>query len=572
MSFKSFMCKLVLAFNINVVVYATTINSSAPIVDLGYAVHKAVVNTTGAYYNFSNIRYAEPPVGQFRFRAAIPPTTINRTVQEAPPDQICYQGGASAWQALTGPFLASIIAGPNASLAGGIDHSAAANISIPAGIPTTGTPIQSEDCLFLDVMAPEVIFNAANTSAKGAPVMLMIHGGGFTGGWKDGVGNPAGLLAEGMRDGRTGFVYVQINYRLGFFGFPPKSINDKDTQSNAGLLDQRLAITWVQNYIHLFGGNPNDITLMGESAGASSIMAHITSYGGNGTVPFQQALMQSPAWRPASTAAFYQDLYQEVLQLANATSYAQIRTMNSSQLEDINNAIVAVAPYASFSFGTNIDGDYIPDAPTVLLAQGKFHKNLTIMVTHNSNEGLLFTDPTVNSQSAFIANLHGLAIGASNASINHLATVTYPPVFDGSQPYTTETERTSIAMREGIVECNAFALNKAFNNNTRAYTFGEFPGLHAQDLEYIFWNGDSVGTFGDPINSTAVKIIQSATVQFVLTGNPNVPDYMGAALPELPLYGEGAEILFLNGTTVQDGRDSAANQRCDYWETGLYED
>jgi carboxylesterase type B len=108
----------------------------------------------------------------------------------------------------------------------------------------------------------------------------------------------------------------------------------------------------VQKYIHLFGGDPNDITLMGESAGANSIMLHITSYGGTGVIPFQKAIMQSPAWRPASTAAFYQDLYEQVLQLANATSYDQIRTMNSTALENINNAIIAVAPYASFGFGT----------------------------------------------------------------------------------------------------------------------------------------------------------------------------------------------------------------------------
>jgi carboxylesterase type B len=65
-------------------------------------------------------------------------------------------------------------------------------------------------------MVPQSIFDngPSNFSQKGAPVMLMIHGGGFTGGFKDGVGNPAGLLAESMRDGRTGFVYLQINYRL----------------------------------------------------------------------------------------------------------------------------------------------------------------------------------------------------------------------------------------------------------------------------------------------------------------------------------------------------------------------
>ncbi|KAF8847237.1 alpha/beta-hydrolase [Acephala macrosclerotiorum] len=456
----------------------TTNASSGPVVDLGYALHRAVVNTTGAYYNFSNIRYAEPPVGRFRFRQAIAPTAINRTIQEAPP---------GPWQAIARPFIGSVVG---------------------------DAPGQTEGCLFLDAMVPESVFE--KNSGKAALVLLMIHGGGFTGSYKNRAGNPAGLLAEG-----------------GFFGFPPKKIDDNDTASNAGLLDQRLAFSWVQKNIHLFGGNPNDITLMGESAGANSIMLHITSYGGeNGAVPFKKAILQSPAWRPATTSAFYQELYGQVLQVANATSHDQIRTMDSTALENINNAIIAVALYASFGFCTNIDNNYLPSAPTLLLSQGKFHKNISIMVTRNSNEGIIFTDPTVQSQSAFIANLAGLAAGASNASISHLAT------------------RLVLAMREGIVESNALALNAGFGNKTYGYTFGEFPGLHAQDLDYVFWNGDSVGRFGEVINSTLVKIIQSATV---------------------PEYGGDANILFINSTTIKVQKDSAANERSRVWGVGLYE-
>lgn len=131
------------------------------------------------------------------------------------------------WQAQAGPFIGSIIAGPNASLAGGINSAppAGGGAPPPAGaFPLPGT--QTDDCLFLDVFSPASVFNAAQGAAgaanKGAPVIIWIHGGGHANGWKNQVGSPAGLLAESQLDGRTGVVFVEINYRLYVTFFPEK--------------------------------------------------------------------------------------------------------------------------------------------------------------------------------------------------------------------------------------------------------------------------------------------------------------------------------------------------------------
>lgn len=121
------------------------------------------------------------------------------------------------WQAQVGPFLGSIIAGPNASLAGGVNSAPPPGGAPPfVASPLPGT--ETDDCLFLDVFSPANIFNAAQGPAgaanKGAPVLIWIHGGGHANGFKNQAGSAAGILAESQLDGRTGVVFVEINYRL----------------------------------------------------------------------------------------------------------------------------------------------------------------------------------------------------------------------------------------------------------------------------------------------------------------------------------------------------------------------
>ena len=103
-----------------------------------------------------------------------------------------------------------------------------------------------------------------------AKLRRWIYGGGYTTGSKD--YNPAGLIERG----EDGVIYVSLNYRLGAFGWLAGPTFQSNGTANAGLYDQRLALEWVQQYIHLFGGDPNRVTVFGESAGGGSIMHQIT--------------------------------------------------------------------------------------------------------------------------------------------------------------------------------------------------------------------------------------------------------------------------------------------------------
>ncbi|KAI9037166.1 uncharacterized protein KD926_000814 [Aspergillus affinis] len=111
-----------------------------------------------------------------------------------------------------------------------------------------------EDCLFLDVMAPRKVFQRALANGTLAPVLVWIHGGGFTAGSKTSIGSALGLINRSQMNGSDGVIYVALNYRLGAFGFMSgPAFEEQGSLPNAGLHDQRLALEWIQQHIHKFG-------------------------------------------------------------------------------------------------------------------------------------------------------------------------------------------------------------------------------------------------------------------------------------------------------------------------------
>lgn len=211
-----------------------------PIVDLGYELHQAysfdvserlqfavpyhccrsnhsLYKPEAGLYNFSNIRYAEPPVGELRFRASVPPRN-NRTskiiIDQGKIGRICPQG-SPGWGAAVVEFLPDYLARKTIN-ASAIDSVLANSLNSPPP-PPSQDPRVSEDCLFLDIIVPQKVFEQAAPHRKPlAPVLVWIHGGAYTLGEKTGSGdyNPAGLINTSQSSNSAGLVYVAINYRV----------------------------------------------------------------------------------------------------------------------------------------------------------------------------------------------------------------------------------------------------------------------------------------------------------------------------------------------------------------------
>jgi len=128
-------------------------------------------------------------------------------------------------------------------------------------------------------------------------------------------------------------------------------MNGAGVTSNAGLLDQRFALEWVQKNIHLFGGDPTKVTILGESAGASSVEAHITAYGGSkGSSPFRGAIVQSPYFLP--TNPLPNSKVDAVLNYGKILSLGSLRNMSSVDLQVLNTLLVGNSqPFGTFTFG-----------------------------------------------------------------------------------------------------------------------------------------------------------------------------------------------------------------------------
>ncbi|KAK2795962.1 hypothetical protein FQN50_009667 [Emmonsiellopsis sp. PD_5] len=204
--------------------------------------------------------------------------------------------------------------------------------NIPATIGEFfGDLVRSEDCLFLDVVVPEVVFKRTD-NGRGAAVMVWFFGGGNVSGHK--TEDPSGLIEASQASGDDG--------ALGFSSGP--KFQSEGGAPNAALLDQRLSLEWVQEHIHKFGGHRDRVTIFGMSADAADVLHQVTAYGGEKPVPFKHALTMSQAFVPSVSTAGQDDVWTTFLETTNVSSLKEARALSSEAVILANTLSVGRLP------------------------------------------------------------------------------------------------------------------------------------------------------------------------------------------------------------------------------------
>lgn len=304
---------------------------------LPYATHLANLNVSNSLYTFKNIRYADPPIGALRFKNPQNVSTVNTTIQDGSYGPICFQ----------------LEQGQNGQLAN-----------------------QNEDCLFLDIVVP-----ANLTAGTKLPVMYYMYGGGFHSGLKD-IYDGSPLVTASGND----MIYVAANYRTGAFGWLGEY-----GDPTPGLYDTIQAMNWIQEYIHLFGGDPNQVTAAGHSAGGGMMMTHLISNGGSGTLPFQKAVVMSPAVVHVPEAA-------ALVRNAGIYSYFGYTGYTTEQMQALSGSAIndMTAHYGAAGWGPIIiEGSYYAEMPGAAMAAGRYHKDIPVLAGKLSDEAHNYI-PTVS--------------------------------------------------------------------------------------------------------------------------------------------------------------------------------
>jgi len=439
---------------------------------------------------FKNIPFAEPPVGDLRFK---PPVAIQK-----PRDGVLdtSEFGFCAYQGYT----------PLEDWFGKEEP-------------------ESEDCLNLNIWTP-------GSDGKKRPVMVWVHGGAYVTGSGKATIYDGSYLAK-----RGGVVIVTINYRLGAFGF----LYGPDSTPNVGMLDQVTALKWVHDNIELFGGDPNNVTIFGESAGGYSVLTLMAAPAARGL--FKRVISQSPpVFRDETTEKVTKGIMRKFhLKKGDLDG---LRKIPAEDIIKAQNEILAKNVTMGMAFKPKIDVD-MPNSPLKTVENGEC-KNIDLMIGSNLEEFKLFAagpefsaldDEGLEKMVSGFLTMSGVDANKTKEIIE-----TYKREGGNSSLF----DNLMILVSDAMFRIHSYHYLEAqykLNPNTYNYLFdmkspfldGKLGACHALELPFVF------GTIKDPeingFSGTGSEVdavseqMMDAWIAFARTGSPNAD-----SIPEWPAY------------------------------------
>ena len=373
-------------------------------------------------------------------------------------------------------------------------------------------PPMDEECLSLGVQTPGQ--NAPGRPTSGWPVLVWIHGGAYLNGsgstpWYDGA-----ALA------RQGAVVVTINYRLGVFGFW--------RDDNLGLGDQIEALRWVHRNIAGFGGDPDNVTIFGESAGGSSVVALMASPDARGL--FRRVWSMSPSigqYRSIERAEKHAARFLEIAGVANDEA---LRDLSSERLLEIQNVVIAEGGRAFDHFAPTAGGAHLPGDIVELAARSDAH--LVVGTTRDENRLFgVFTPEAQNMTTDTMRSMIGAMLPGSDAAVD---------VYRRHRPGETDAQIVMAAQTDEGFRQRAIRLAEkraAAGRSIHMYWFtwptpafgGAMGSCHAIDIPFIFDNLDAPGismfTGDAPERADLARDVSSQLVSFAATGALDWPAF-----------------------------------------------